>query len=74
MNYYKVDIMKAHNSSRYGTATLTFAIEAPNAMVAIDYARAMPGVKHHRIDAIKGVRQITHEEYIEARKRSAYHP
>ena len=57
-----------HGNGQY--CEITFAFEARNMLDAMDKAKRMPGVKHTRM--ILKAQEITHAEYTEFRKVSAY--
>ena len=68
--YYKVTTYRAHVGIGK-TVDITFYIAAQNAAHASRIAQRMPGVKHRR--CVMSCVPITAEEYLEGRKRSAYH-
>lgn len=68
--YYKVTCHRAHQG-RGRSVPISFYIIAENVIHASRIAQRMPGVKHSRM--IMSCVPITAEEYIEGRKRSAYH-
>lgn len=71
MNYYKISCKYGHSGTgKY--RDIVFYIKAPNAVVAMDKARQMPGVKHDSSSAITRLEMISEEEYRECRKDSAY--
>lgn len=71
MNYYKISCKYGHSGTgKY--RDIVFYIEAPSAVVAVNKARQMPGVKHDSSSATTGLRMISEEEYRECRKDSAY--
>lgn len=71
MNYYKVSCKYGHSGTgKY--RDIVFYIEAPSAVVAMDKAKQMPGVKHDSSSAITRLKMISEEEYREGRKDSAY--
>jgi len=69
MRYYSVTCKQGHHGrKRY--QPIMFAIEAENAIDAIDMAKAMPGVKHSQ--SVLQCREISHSEYKQMRRVSAY--
>ena len=68
--YYKVTCHRAHQG-RGRSIPISFYIIAENVLHASRIAQRMPGVKHRRM--VMSCVPITAEEYIEGRKRSAYH-
>lgn len=71
MNYYKISCKYGHSGTgKY--RDIVFCVKAPSAVVAMDKARQMPGVKHDSSSAITGLKLISEEEYRECRKDSAY--
>ena len=69
MKYYRVTCKQGHHGSkRY--VPITFAFLAQNAIVAMDLAKHMPGVKHDQ--PVLDCREISYAEYLEFRKISAY--
>ena len=68
--YYKVTCYRAHQG-RGRSVPISFYIAAENVLHASRIAQRMPGVKHSRM--VMSCVPITAEEYIEGRKRSAYH-
>ena len=69
MRYFSVQCKHGHHGrGRY--VPIIFAIEAANAIEAMDKAKAMPGVKHS--SPIISCYEITQTEYIRYRQISAY--
>lgn len=68
--YYAVTMPKAHVGVNHRGTTIRFVFNAPNALTAMDMAKKMGGVKHGKL-CLK-CEQITEQEYLEARKESAY--
>ena len=70
MRYYAVTCKRGHcGRGRYDP--ITFAFGAVNSIKAMDLAKAMPGVKHTQ--PILDCREISYAEYLNYRKKSAYH-
>ena len=69
MRYFLVTCVRGHTGKKKGME-ISFAIRANNLVDAIEQARKMPGVKHHR-PALYG-REITQEEYVLRRNKGAY--
>lgn len=69
MRYFAVTCHRGHCGIGRSN-DITFAIKAYNLLDACAQARKMPGVKHTR-SVING-REITQEEYIAYRAKSAY--
>lgn len=71
MAYFKVSVPRGHVGA-YKSAEITFYFKAKDLVAAITAARRMPSVKHHaRISFFSG-KEVSREEYEEARKISAY--
>lgn len=69
MRFYRVSVKRGHCGSGY-FLPMTFGIAAHNIIDAMDHARRMPGVKHHKF--ILSASEITFSEYCVLRKQSAY--
>lgn len=69
LRYYKVTTRRGHLGSGKGL-DITFYIKAYQITDAVRQARSMPGVKHSKY--ISSAKEITLEEYLEGRTRSAY--
>lgn len=69
MKYYMVMCHRGHCGTGHSTE-IKFAIAAENLLQACDIAKRMPSVKHTRM-IICG-KEITKEEYIIYREKSAY--
>lgn len=71
MAYFKISVPRGHVGA-YKSAEITFYFKAKDMVSALAAARRMPSVKHHaKIGFFLG-KEITREEYEEARKVSAY--
>lgn len=69
MRFYRVTCKRGHcGKKRY--LPIDFAIEADNAIDAMDKAKAMPGVKHSQM--ILRCVEISQSEYTRMRRVSAY--
>ena len=63
MRYWKVEAKCGHvRRSRY--IIKTFYVYAEDGREAADIVRWKPRVKHHDKEAIRSVKEITHEEYL----------
>lgn len=69
MRYFAVTCQHGHHGNgRY--VPITFVFKAVDAIDAMDRAKAMPGVKHHR--PVMNCREITEQEYRQRFVYSAY--
>lgn len=71
MAYFKISVPRGHVGA-YKCAEITFYFKARDMMTALAAARRMPSVKHHAKIGFFSGKEITREEYEEARKISAY--
>lgn len=69
MRYFAVTCAHGHHGNgRF--VPITFVFESENMIDAMDRAKAMPGVKHHR--PVIACREITESEYNRLMQSSAY--
>ena len=69
MKYYLVTCHKGHLGAGRSTE-IHFAVIAENILHACNIAKKMPSVKHSR--GVCYAREITEQEYLEHKQRSAY--
>lgn len=68
--YFKVIVERGHCGSGNGFES-AFYFATETAFQAMQKARSMPSVKHHKLPL--SVKEITEEEYAEHRQTSSYH-
>ena len=69
MKFYSVTCKQGHHGNGH-YQPLVFAVAAPTAIEAMDFAKQMPGVKHHAL--ILELQEIPFREYCRLRQVSAY--
>lgn len=71
MGYYRIVCPRGH-VGRGESAEIVFYMKASNLPSALAAARRMPSVKHHTRKEFFTGYEVSKEEYMEARKVSAY--
>ena len=71
MGYYRIVCPRGH-VGRGKSAEIVFYMKASNLPSALTAARRMPSVKHHTRKEFFTGYEVSKEEYMEARKVSAY--
>ena len=63
MKYFKITVLKAHNSTINNYSTITFYIKAKNINQAIDKVKLFPGIKRNNNRFIQTIEEISSTEY-----------
>ena len=63
MKYFRITVLKAHNSTIHNHSTITFYIKAKNIDQAIYKVKFFPGIKRNNIRFIQSVEEISQSQY-----------